>query len=118
MITRSEIAKLTPKGRTQLFDDLCGALFPTQGATATALEVTRRTIINWRNRDEVPLMALYALHGMAEAQLVEGLGAVITHLDRIATVLAVLIPAAAVREPPGNAGKIAAAYAGNAASSR
>lgn len=116
MITRSEIAKLTPKGRTMLFDDLCGALFPTQGATATALEVTRRTIINWRNRDEVPLMALYALHGMAEAQLVEGLGAVITHLDRIATVLAVLIPAAAAREPRGSGGNFADVSAGNGGS--
>jgi hypothetical protein len=114
MITRQEIAKLTPKGRTQLFDDLCGALFPTQGATATALEVTRRTIINWRQRDEVPLMALYALHGMAEAQLVEGLGAVITHLDRIANVLAVLIPAGGTPAPRGSADKIAGASAGNA----
>jgi hypothetical protein len=116
MITRSEIAKLTPKGRTALFDDLCGALFPSQGATATALEVTRRTVINWRQRDEVPLMALYALHGMAEAQLVEGLGAVIAHLDRIATVLAVLIPAASAPAPRGSGDKTATASAGNAGS--
>ncbi len=118
MITRSEIAKLTPKGRTALFDDLCGALFPTQGATATALEVTRRTIINWRQRDEVPLMALYALHGMAEAQLVEGLGAVITHLDRIATVLSVLIPAGAAPAPRGSGGNSATASADSAGSKR
>jgi hypothetical protein len=116
MITRSEIAKLTPKGRTQLFDDLCGALFPTQGATATALEVTRRTIINWRNRDEVPLMALYALHSMCEGKLGAELEAVIASLDRIATVLAELIPAASTREPRGSAGKTATASAGSAGS--
>lgn len=118
MITRSEIAKLTPKGRTQLFDDLAGALFPSQEATGKALEVTRSTVHNWRSRDDVPLMALYALHGMAEAQLVEGLGAVISHLDRIATVLTVLIPAAAAREPRGSGDRTATASADSGGSKR
>ena len=69
MISRAEIAALTPKGRTALFIDLSEVIFPTQEACATGLEVTRRTIQNWRTGDGVPLMALYALHSMAEAKL-------------------------------------------------
>lgn len=94
MITRAEIAKLTPKGRTQLFDDLAGCLFPTQEACATGLEVSRKTIQNWRKDDNVPLMALLALHSMAEAKLGAELVAVVDGLDRIAGVLAALITAA------------------------
>lgn len=116
MMTRAEIARLTPKGRTQLFDELTGALFRTQEETATALEITRRTVQVWRKEDTVPLMALYALHSMAEGQLMQDLGAVIAHLDRIATVLAQLVTPAAAREPRGSAGSTGAASAGSAGS--
>lgn len=99
MITRAEIAALTPKGRTQLFDDLAGVLFPTQEATANALEITRRTVLNWRSREEVPLMALYALHSMAEAKLGAELAQVAESLDRTARILAQLVSPSAAPAP-------------------
>ena len=92
MINRHDIATLTPRGRTQLFNDLSSALFRTQADCATVLEVTVKTIQNWRNQDNVPIMALYALHSLAEAKLGQELLSVVESLDRVASILAQLIP--------------------------
>ena len=116
MISRAEIAALTPKGRTALFIDLSEVIFPTQEGCATGLEVTRRTIQNWRTSDGVPLMALYALHSMAEAKLGAELAGVVAGLERIALILQSLISAAPAL--PGNAGTTASASPAGAGSGR
>lgn len=87
MITRDEIAQLTAKGRTQLFDELCAALFRTQEEAAVALEVTRRTIQNWRSREEVPLMALLALHPMMEVRIGQEMVTAAEAMERAANLL-------------------------------
>jgi hypothetical protein len=118
MIDRTQIETLTPRGRTQLFDDLSGALFRTQGDCATALEVSTKTIQNWRNADTVPIMAVYALHSLAEAKLGRELAEVVAGLERIASILAQLIPSAVSRETPGNAGKNSSALPAGAGSGK
>ncbi len=118
MISRDDIAMLTPRGRTQLFDDLSGALFRTQADCATVLEITTKTIQNWRNNDNVPIMALYAMHSLAEAKLGQELVAVVEGLDRVASILAQLIPPASLRETPGSGGTNSSALKAGAGSGR
>ena len=114
MITRAEIAKLTPRGRTKLFDDLSGLLFATQEDCATGLEVTRKTIHNWRTDDKVPLMALYALHSMSEAKFAADLEQVAHKLEQAVFMLKLLFGARP--GPSGSAGKNASASRARAAS--
>ncbi len=118
MINRAQIETLTRKGRTQLFEELSGALFKTQAECADALEVTRKTVQNWRNNDAVPIMAVYALHSMAEAKLGQELVAVVEGLDRIAKILAQLIPSAGGRGTPGSGGTNSSALPGDAGSGK
>lgn len=119
MITREEIAKLTPKGRTHLFDDLSGLLFATQEQCATALEVTRFTLNNWRKADNVPLMALLALHSMAEGKLAADLTEIADRLASAAAILERLVsPASSRAAPSGSGGKNSAAPRATGASAR
>lgn len=118
MITRHEIAQLPPKGRTKLFDDLSAVLFATQADCATALEVSVRTVQNWRKDDLVPVMALYALHSMAEARLSAELVQVAAGLERAAQILAQLIPAGASSSTRGSSRTTASASPGIAASGK
>jgi hypothetical protein len=112
MITRDEIAKLPAKGRTALFDDLSALLFPTLNDCATGLDVTRGTVYNWRKKDDVPLMALYALHSMAEATLATDLADIAAKLERVTLILERIIsPAGDRRETVGSADTTATACA-------
>jgi hypothetical protein len=81
------------------------------------LEITTKTIQNWRNDQKVPLMALYALHSLCEAKLGQELVAVVQSLDRIATVLAAIIPSV-LPGTPESAGKNSSALTAGAASGR
>lgn len=116
MITRQEIAKLTPKGRTKLFDDLGGLLFATQEDLATGLEVTRGTVHNWRKDDKVPLMALYALHSMAEGRFHDDLALAAQKLEQAVFMLKIIF--GAKPGPSGSAGKNSAAPRRGASSAR
>lgn len=94
MLSRAEIRSLTPQGRTQLFDDLCALLYRTQEEAADALEVSRRTVVNWRSKHNVPLHVLYALHAMTQEEIgaqlaatVSGLGEVAAAIERTAQLL-------------------------------
>lgn len=105
MITRAEIAKLTPRGRTKLFDDLSGLLFQNQAELAAGLDVTAKTIQNWRKDHNVPLMALYALHSMAEGRFATDLAQIALKLEQATFMLKILL--GAKPGPSGSAGKTA-----------
>lgn len=65
MLTAAEIAKLTPEARTAAFDQLAATIFNTQPEICAALDVSRRTLQNWRAARDVPIMALLAIQSCA-----------------------------------------------------
>ena len=67
MMTHDQIAKLAGPARTQLFDQLAGAVFRTQAETCAALDIALRTLQVWRSQDTVPIMALLAMQSIAAA---------------------------------------------------
>jgi hypothetical protein len=68
MLTAAQIAQLKPEARTQLFDQLCAAVFDTQVQTCESLGISSlRTLQNWRRDHSVPIMAVLAMQSIAAA---------------------------------------------------
>lgn len=67
MLTAPQVAQLAPEARTQLFDQLCAAVFDTQAQACENLDISLRTLQNWRKDHSVPVMAILAMQSITAA---------------------------------------------------